>query len=168
MIIIEGLDATGKSTLAHRIHVLTGAPIQPSQGPEKYPGEIIKRIEHYFTLPDNTIYDRHPLISQFIYGQLSNKTLPPPYLLQELKRRNPYVIEALPQNLGTHQLKEHDTPEHLAIVAQRDKLQHLYEGFLSFHFPLRHSYTFDTMEEAAQAAASYINRQQEENKHDNC
>lgn len=159
MIIIEGLDATGKSTLASRIRSLTGWPIQPSEGPEKEPGEIIKRIQHYFSLPDNTIFDRHPIISQYVYGTLAHKTLPPPYLLQELKRRDPFILEARPTNLGDHIVKVHDTKEHLQmILTQREKLADLYRSFFKLHFPLRHVYTFNTMEQAAQVAAAYARR----------
>lgn len=162
MIIIEGLDATGKSTLAKQIQDQIGWPIQPSQGPEKYPGEIIKRSEQYLQLPDHTIFDRHPLISQFIYGHLSNKTLPPMYLLQQLKARRPFIIEAHHSNMGEHQLKDHDTPEHLKLIEQREKLSHLYDQFFLAHFPERVIYTFETMEDTANIAAAYVRRQENE------
>lgn len=161
-IVIEGLDATGKSTLAQRIHILTGWPIQRSEGPEKFPGEIISRGERYLTLPDNTIFDRHPLISQFIYGTLSHKTLPPPYLLQELKRRQPYIIEASEDNLGIHDIKEHDTPEHLQLIQRRTDLLNLYQQFFNLHFPIRYTYTFDKMEKAAQAALAHTRRKDDQ------
>lgn len=162
MIIIEGLDATGKSVLAYHISRLTGWAVQRSEGPEKYPGEITKRIERYLAMSDNTIFDRHPLISQFIYGALSNKTLPPQYLLQELKRRDPYIIQSHPDNRGEHILKQYDTPEHLKLIKRRQELKHLYEKFFSIHFPLRYTYTFQTAEIAAKAAAAYAKRREHE------
>lgn len=163
MIIIEGLDATGKSTLAARISELLGWPIQSSEGPEKYPGEIVRRSEQYLNLPNHTIFDRHPLISQFVYGSLANKTLPPMYLLQELKRRNPYIIEAHPGNHGDHIVKAHDNPEHLDMITKkRNTLHRLYQEFFRLHFPLRYVYTFDRLEETAQSATSYVRRNTDE------
>ncbi len=153
MLVFEGLDGSGKSYIAEHIQKLTGWHLQPSEGPEKYPGEIVKRIMRYNTLPRKTIFDRHPLISQYIYGALKPGSIPPPvYLLQEFKRLQPFVIEA--RNNFPHILKDHDTMDHLKIVAQRPTLARLYSEFFDMHFPLRHVYT-GNFDETVQLAVSH-------------
>lgn len=75
MIVFEGLDATGKSTLARyvvrRIEYLT---IQGSEGPAKSEDEIHERINHYSKLT-STIFDRHPVVSQGIYSLVHPRTI---------------------------------------------------------------------------------------------
>lgn len=66
MIIIEGPDNAGKSTLARHLSETTGWSIQPSEGPAKSVVEINTRIRRYFDLKQ-TIFDRFPLISNPIY-----------------------------------------------------------------------------------------------------
>lgn len=162
MIIIEGLDATGKSTLAAAIHNLTGWPIQTSEGPEKKPGEIIDRCHRYLKLPDFTIFDRHPIISQSIYGPVAQKTLIPPYLVNELKMRNPLLIEASPENMMHHVPKEYDSPAHIEMIEQkRSVLAHLYAQFFRHHFPSRLVYKLEFLESIANAALSFTKRRTE-------
>lgn len=73
MIIFEGLDATGKSTLAkyvaQRVHELRlmYLAVQGSEGPAKSIDEIHDRITRYRGLRA-TMFDRHPVISQGIYS----------------------------------------------------------------------------------------------------
>lgn len=69
LIIIEGVDASGKSTLASALSDALGMSIVPSEGPPRHPGEINERLARYAQY-DNVIFDRHPVISQPIYGQL--------------------------------------------------------------------------------------------------
>lgn len=159
MLILEGLDATGKSYLAKKLSDHTGWPVHPSEGPEKYPGEAIIRMKLYLALPYKTIFDRHPIISQSIYGPLSNGNSAPPYLLQELKRIRPFIIEASPENKGKHIIKEHDTPQHLKMIKEkREVLKKAYREFLDEHFPTRTVYTFNNTEEVINKSVSYARR----------
>lgn len=68
-IIIEGPDATGKSTLARFLSRKLDMPIQESEGAPKTYAEISDRVARYATL-SNTIFVRHPLISNPIYDGL--------------------------------------------------------------------------------------------------
>ena len=68
MIVIEGVDGSGKSTLAAYLAAELRAPIQPSEGPPHKEGEMDERLHRYHRLPRNTIFDRHPCISQSIYS----------------------------------------------------------------------------------------------------
>lgn len=68
-IILEGPDASGKSTLARALGYKT---IQ-SEGPEKYPKEILERIERYQKIIDEktvVVFDRHPCVSHPIYSSV--------------------------------------------------------------------------------------------------
>lgn len=162
MIIIEGLDATGKSTLCEAIHKETNWPVQVSEGPEKHPGEIIDRCLRYMLLPHHTIFDRHPIISQSIYGPLSGKSTIPPGILQELKRRDPLIIEASSSNKFEHTIKAHDTPEHLdLIIKKREQIKLSYKEFLGEHFPRRLIYRLQFLETITQAAIAYAKRSEE-------
>ena len=81
MILLEGMDPSGKSTLGDELlrylndNGGNGYSMIHSGGPEKYPGEIIERIR---TLPRSGkfILDRHPLISQHVYARTDRD--PPP------------------------------------------------------------------------------------------
>lgn len=134
-IVIEGLDATGKSFLAERISLVTSWRVQKSEGPEKYPGEIIDRCERYRQMPHNTIFDRYPVISQSVYGKIANKTPIPPHYIELLKVKRPLIIYSSSQNRGTHEIKQHDTEEHLDMVFKnRELLEKEYIRFMNEHF----------------------------------
>lgn len=66
IIVIEGMDNSGKTTLAEHLSQATGYSIQHSGGPPKFPGEINQRIAKFNALT-NIIFDRHAAISQPIY-----------------------------------------------------------------------------------------------------
>src|ERR1700759_2893092 len=67
-IIIEGHDNSGKSTLAQKLASYIGLRIQESEGPPKSAEEINARVDGYELLRD-TLFVRHPVISNSIYGQ---------------------------------------------------------------------------------------------------
>lgn len=119
IVIIEGMDATGKSTLAHRIHTRFGWRVQPSEGPPKYSGEINERIRRYFTLHNHfVIYDRHPCISQPIYSQFRGGDEVDPTLIEQIYSLSPFIIYCRnhPNNHYTHLIKSHDSPEHITMI----------------------------------------------------
>ncbi len=67
LIVIEGPDNAGKSTLAAYLSERLNIAIRHSGGPSKYPGEIYRRIDQFHN--DDALYicDRHPCVSQNIY-----------------------------------------------------------------------------------------------------
>jgi predicted HAD superfamily Cof-like phosphohydrolase len=121
MLVIEGPDAAGKSTLAKYLSRVFNTPICASEGPPKYPGEINERCERYASLPPNTIFDRHPCVSQVIYSRVLNR---PNDLLQHhiqhFYQQRPTIIycEPVVPVLGSmlHQVKDHDNEEHLRQI----------------------------------------------------
>jgi hypothetical protein len=122
MIVVEGVDNSGKSTLIKALQtVFPHAPVQGSEGPPKYKGEMDERVARYIMQPANTIYDRHPCVSQPIYGTMRTHLDPiKPELIKLFYDKRPLFIYC---DGGTRGMEQHqvnhqvDTPEHLAAVA---------------------------------------------------
>lgn len=98
-ILIEGVDGSGKSTLAQALSDATGLEIQPSEGPEKHPGEINERVERYLEYGMDTIFDRHPVVSQAIYGQFSAGTHVLGKHVQAFYKTQPLIIYCRPNSV---------------------------------------------------------------------
>lgn len=117
LIVIEGPDNSGKSTLAQYIYQWTGIPIQYSEGPEKYPGEIVERTMKYLSLSGNLIVDRHPCISQKIYGPFRGGSVIPTKLVDQFYSQDQLIIYCRGRGLADHVVKSHDTQSHLESVS---------------------------------------------------
>lgn len=126
-IIIEGMDCSGKSTLALKIAEQTWRQIQESEGPPR-PGENINdRIRRYSEMQLHTmVYVRHPAISQPIYSGLAGnvQTVDPDVLAQFYAdvAANKYILiycDPAERGLEGHVIKEHDSPEHIAAVEDK-------------------------------------------------
>lgn len=79
MIIVEGMDGTGKSNLVRRIHTELGLPIH-----ERASDSISGPVSDLFDWAERdvkdvvqpfAVYDRHPLVSEFIYGPICRGTI---------------------------------------------------------------------------------------------
>lgn len=122
-ILLEGFDGGGKSTLARYLAEMFNMTVQSSEGPPKYPGEIHDRIARYSKL-NNTIFDRHPCVSQVIYGHVRGNTtdMPTADEVQAFYAGRPVLVYCRSLALDGHIVKDHDTPEHLAMVEQNRKI----------------------------------------------
>ena len=72
IIIVEGMDNTGKTTLIEKLHKNLGFPIIKSLGnatQEAHVGWLIDLL-HKHEENDHVLVDRCPLISEFVYGPL--------------------------------------------------------------------------------------------------
>ena len=122
-IILEGIDASGKSTLARHLSEALGYNVQPSEGPEKEPGEIITRIMRYDRLMQEggIIFDRHPAFSHPIYSQGSKwMTRIPPAVINDLLTRPILIVYCRPMTEGFDNHVENEAgedPEHLKKVS---------------------------------------------------
>lgn len=121
MIIIEGMDNSGKSTLCRQISAMLPTwQIQVSEGPPKYQGEQNERVKRYLAYPKNTIYDRHPCVSQPIYGQMrTHSDSIDPALIESLYLLHPLFIYCDPGVRGMQghvERTEVDTPAHVAAI----------------------------------------------------
>lgn len=127
-IILEGPDNAGKSTLAKQIAESRGAIVIPSEGREKYPGEINERVRSYLDLYDglNVVFDRHPVISQTIYFNIKPNTPVDYDLVVEFYKTNPlfiYCYATTERGMHGHVAKDYDDPNYIkAIEDNFDKL----------------------------------------------
>jgi hypothetical protein len=119
MIVVEGADNSGKSTLIKALLVvLPGWDVQGSEGPPKFPGEMNERVRRYLGR-GRTLFDRHPCVSQPIYGQMrTHKDEIDPALIKSFYDQAPLFIYCHGRNNMTgHQFNpETDSAEHLAAV----------------------------------------------------
>lgn len=125
-LIIEGIDATGKSTLARYLAPMLGMPIQESEGPGQSAEEINARIRGYFELTPQPVFVRHPAISQPLYQQWCRKepSWVEPDLIDILYASRPVIIYCDPTitTLENHEIKGHDTLEHLKQIEDNYQL----------------------------------------------
>jgi hypothetical protein len=116
-IVIEGPDNSGKSTLIGQLQRIIRWPVQSSEGPEKHPNEINERVARYQKYTGDWIFDRHPCVSQPIYGQLANRTPIHQHLLEDFYGASPLFVYCRGRGtLAGHVLKQHDDPAHIEAV----------------------------------------------------
>lgn len=120
---LEGPDGSGKSTLSKLIlEAFPQLRLQQGMGPPKYPGEMNERIKKYLGM-DNTLFDRHPAVSEPIYGR--HRETPEeinPQLLVSFYA-NPGLLIYCSPNPGipsTHILGDHDTEDHVRLIQEYD------------------------------------------------
>jgi predicted HAD superfamily Cof-like phosphohydrolase len=120
MIVVEGPDAAGKSTLADHLAKFFHLPIQKSEGPPTYPGEINDRLERYSKLPP-CIFDRHPVVSQYIYSKAFNRPIDmDEHWTHQFYAQHPILIYCDPlDQVYDHVVKAHDNEEHLKQIHNR-------------------------------------------------
>ena len=152
MIIVEGPDNSGKSTLIKnlakdfKLRTLKcsrhGPPIDGNDNYQRTQ-EIIERALKF---PDNNIIvDRISLIGEEIYGPiLRGKNLWVEYpekkrnLWNSLRCLNTFFIYCRPPNnkvldLSTHELKKYDTKEHvLSVSINKDLIVNTYDNYFAF------------------------------------
>ena len=136
MIIVEGPDNAGKSTLVNWLEKQTGVTPVRGQGPEKYPGEMEERIASY---PTSGLLDRHPAISNAIYDIARGKSDRRALLLTRVPRQAFYVY-CRPPNARVHSLETHnerpgiDTPPQLELIRKKHiDIVRLYDRFYFDH-----------------------------------
>lgn len=121
-IIIEGCDGAGKSTLAHQLSVSLCFKLQQGEGPGKSDEELNSRIERYADM-ENTIFDRHPCVSQIIYNKFREGALITlanyQHFMKQLDRS--LVIYCTDADFDAQTFKVHDTPEHIELMRSNFK-----------------------------------------------
>lgn len=123
MIVIEGMDNSGKSTLAIAMADYMDLLVQESEGPPKSDDEINQRVDHYATL-QGRLFVRHPVISNAIYGQFRPEGNPiTPGRTMLFYEDKPILIycDAGARGYAGHELKDHDTAVHLKLLAEKEQ-----------------------------------------------
>lgn len=126
-IIIEGPDGSGKTTLINKLAQVAGWKIIPGKGPEKYPGEMMERIQEYLKWARYNqgysgaakIYDRHPCVSHPIYSKFNGTSVVCQQAadkVYELKHVAVYCRPPDSTKLIHPQEKEHDVGLQLAAI----------------------------------------------------
>jgi len=121
-IVLEGPDNSGKSTLARQIANATGRQVFSSEGPEKYPGELLERVERYSKL-DGVIFDRHPFVSDIIYSRYRDRSSSLAGPNEELfYAEKPLFIycDPLDRGFADHERKAHDSDDHLNMLTRHE------------------------------------------------
>lgn len=121
-IVLEGPDGGGKSTLAAILNSLTGMPIIAGEGPPKGPGEINERARRYLK-HDGVIFDRHPCVSQPVYGIIrrkDNEAIEPDILLA-FYEQNHLLVHVKHTSLSLQQMTvgPNEDSDHIAAVRAR-------------------------------------------------
>ncbi len=124
MIILEGMDGCGKSTLATKLGLQVIHPGAPPRTPE-LEEQFFRKQQGYAGLP--VVYDRVTCISQQVY----RKRMFDEWYHKPLRKlvETPYctVVHCRPPdefvlNIDNHTVAEHDTPEMLQLVRDNAKL----------------------------------------------
>jgi predicted HAD superfamily Cof-like phosphohydrolase len=142
LIVLEGPDFAGKSTLGKYLSDRLGLPLRHSGGPSKYPGEVNERADRFAKDPGPAIYDRHPVVSQNLYAMALANGAEMVTTDRELRfyESHPLIIYCRPVRDFEHIPSEHTPPgyEH-SIAAHYDDLVKLYDQWAnSFaHFTYR-------------------------------
>jgi len=123
MIVIEGMDNSGKSTLAQSLGDYMELIVQESEGPPKSDEEINERVDRYAELED-VLFVRHPVISNSIYGKFRPEGDPiTPGRAMLFYEAKPTLIycDAGDRGYEGHSLKDHDTPRHQQLLAENQQ-----------------------------------------------
>jgi hypothetical protein len=136
MIVVEGMDNSGKSTLALALAEYMGLIVQESEGPPLSDFEINDRVDRYEHM-QGRLFVRHPVISNAIYGQVraeGNPITPGRTMIFYDARPTLIYCDAGTRGLGAHVVKAHDTEKHLDDITNNyNKLLYLYRQWAAEH-----------------------------------
>lgn len=160
MIILEGPDNSGKSTLARELANLTRyLVIHPGGAPIDAAHEIQCMEEQFKQSGLNVIHDRVTCISQPVYNTMRNTSGPSigtcKHIFKLLNHRHNLIIYCRPPNeivlsMQNHVVKSHDSPEHIKLVeANQEKLVASYDLLFSLVPHIKYDYTIDSAEDLA-------------------
>lgn len=130
MLIFEGPDNSGKSTLASYISYQLGIPVHHFGKAPKDSNELENRIKFMFYYRDTYIFDRIPLISEPIYSLIRHDNLmmgieKRDEYYRSLREVNPILIYCRPPNkviLDGHHQKKYDSVDHFKKVEDHKKI----------------------------------------------
>ena len=119
-VILEGPDNSGKSTLAEYLQESIYWPVKDGEGPPKSRSDLMDRVDRYMNMK-RYILDRHPVISELIYGMtLRGECRVPDRYVYEFYNQPNLVIYCrnVERGLHGHQPSLFDTEEHTAQLEE--------------------------------------------------
>ena len=122
MIVVEGMDNSGKSTLGEKLADYIGRIVQESEGPPLSDEEINQRVDRYEQRKDEVIFVRHPVVSNSIYGKFRPEGDPiTPGRQMLFYDDKPILIycDAGERGYEGHELKPHDTERHQKLLSEK-------------------------------------------------
>lgn len=130
MIVLEGPDNSGKSTLAKVLSEEFGLPVYHAGGPPASVKEMNKRVDFILNNHSKFIFDRIPLISEPVYCILrggNNMFAESEELYSALREIKPIIIYCRPplsvlMAEDNREAKSHDNPKHLKKVGDNKLL----------------------------------------------
>lgn len=134
MIIIEGMDNSGKSTLAEFIGSRTRVPVEHS------PSELVRsgRYEEWLYWIEwsllgergHYVFDRHPILSEPVYGPVcrGRNLLETTSYLIELKERDPFILYCRPPDEKIFNFEKEEAD---GVIEHAVELLNAYDDF--FH-----------------------------------
>src|SRR5688572_30515553 len=122
-IVVEGVDATGKTTLVNYLYRRLHLQVQWGEGPPQSPDEVNARTRRYLKMHD-TIFDRHPCASNKFYDRHRGVSIPIDHrLVDDFLVTPPIFVYCDPGfEVHAHVRAEHDTDEQMALVEQNYKM----------------------------------------------
>ena len=139
MIILEGADSAGKSTLAYRIAQTFGLLIKPSSGPPSTSNEWRSRMAKYEQLQRDTVCDRHPCISDIVYSKAFGRdSWLTTHDLATFHKADHLIIYCRSPHAGvlTPQVTAFDTPEYIErLTANLQLVDEGYKNYFEIHPP---------------------------------
>jgi len=118
MIVIEGMDNSGKSTLGEAMALYMGLKVQESEGPPLSDKEINDRVDRYESM-EGHLFVRHPVISNAIYGLFrkgGNPITRDRTTIFYAKKPTLIYCDAGDRAFEGHVLKDHDTAVHQELL----------------------------------------------------
>lgn len=136
IIVVEGADNSGKSTLISYLSKVLKLPVILGKGPPSSKEEINQRVESYFGY-DNVIFDRHPAVSNVIYDQFRKNPMPVDQdLVQRFYATKPLFIycRSDDSSLEGHQVIDGETEEQIKLVEEHHRnIRLLYDVWALSH-----------------------------------
>lgn len=153
MIIIEGPDNSGKSTLATYLGYELNIEVYHGGGPPASEEQLLQRINFCLDNHDKYIFDRIPLISEPVYSILrpqGNMLANHEDLYYHFRKLKPIIIYCRPQtglllNWEKHNVKAYDSKDHVEkVIEKAEQLVNRYDEVMNSEFlPSHLTYNYE-------------------------
>ncbi len=143
MIICEGPDLGGKSTVTKQLADYFGMKVYHAGGPPKTQNEFVKRVFEMENYKDHMVFDRSPLISELVYGAIIRDRIiiSPAWIFTFIENISPLIIYCRPsiQHLTGHLHIIHNQSKDYKPNAHRDAVKNNYMAIVrAYDYLLRY------------------------------